>query len=631
MKNIETKTEKFYEEVLKHVPGMVGVYSLKTGEYLYVNEAVRKLLGYKPDDFIKKGVTYVTSLVHPDDLERITNQNAEVMKKANSPKFAKQADQLIAEFEYRMKHKNGKWIWLHTDGSVFKRDSRGRVSEVLNVSIDITQRKQTEEQLEHKVKEEAEKRKSEFQSIAENSPDIISRRDLNLKFLYINPAVEKATGVKPDKFIGKAEQEMNLPRSHIKEFNNKLKEVIKTGKAAQVEYSYLFKGKVKHYFSKIVPEFDSQKKVSSVLVLTNDITERKQNEEIIKENEERLRIALSAGKIGVWDWDIINSKVSWTSRVYEIHGLKHGEFDGSIESFSKLIHEADREKVIGSIRNSVEEKIPYLMEFRIVRPNGEIRWISTGGRVVYNNGLPIRMLGATIDITERKNLERQKDEFIGIASHELKTPVTSIKAFAQVLQLRFKKQGDTESTALLSKMDAQLNKLTALISDLLDSTKIETGKLIFHLEKFDLNELAEEIIDEMQLTTNHKIIEHLSKTPLMVNGDRDRMRQVFINLISNAIKYSPRADKIVVRTFKKGTRTGASIQDFGIGIIKKDQSKIFERFYRGSGDTRDTYGGMGLGLYISSEIVKRHNGEIWVESKKGKGSKFQFWLKSLNK
>jgi PAS domain S-box-containing protein len=228
------------------------------------------------------------------------------------------------------------------------------------------------------------------------------------------------------------------------------------------------------------------------------------------------------------------------------------------------------------------------------------------------------------DITKRKNLEQQKDEFIGIASHELKTPVTSIKAYAQLLESRFRKEGHEQSALYLTRMNTQLNKLTGLIGDLLDVTKIETGKLEFDEEYFDVQELIREIVSEIQLTTEkHTIITELKPTKQLF-GDRDRIGQVITNFLTNAVKYSPKGQKIIVSTKVSDNSLVVSVTDFGIGIAKDLSNRVFERFFRVQTPSGQTFPGMGLGLYISSQIIKRQQGEIWVESSKGKGSTFSF-------
>jgi PAS domain S-box-containing protein len=238
----------------------------------------------------------------------------------------------------------------------------------------------------------------------------------------------------------------------------------------------------------------------------------------------------------------------------------------------------------------------------------------------------IAVAGTTRDITELRNLTQQKDDFIGIASHELKTPVTSIKAYGQVLQTMFKRRGEAKAVEALQKLDAQVNKLTNLIGDLLDVTKIQSGRIEFHEDYFDFNKLVNEIVDEMQLTTEfHTLKKKLGKT-IRVFGDRDRIGQVITNLISNAIKYSPHTNEIHIVTTSENQKVTLGVQDFGVGIPKDKQEKIFEQFFRVSGPNHSTVPGLGLGLYISSEIIKRQGGRIWVESVEGKGSNFCFSL-----
>ncbi len=263
---------------------------------------------------------------------------------------------------------------------------------------------------------------------------------------------------------------------------------------------------------------------------------------------------------------------------------------------------------------------------RMKHKNGSFIWVES----VLTNLLTDPNVCAVVinyrDVNKKRELEIQKDEFIGIASHELKTPVTSIKGYTQVLQNRFGKDGNIKAVELLSRMDGQINKLSSLIADLLDSTKIEGGKLQFHEGYFDFNKLTTEIVEEMQLTsTKHTIIKKLATTKT-IYGDRDRIGQVIINLLANAIKYSPHSNKIIVTTSEDKENITLCVQDFGVGVPKEKQDKVFDRFFRVSGKKRDTFAGLGLGLYIAAEIIKRHSGRIWVESGRKKGSTFCFSL-----
>jgi PAS domain S-box-containing protein len=236
------------------------------------------------------------------------------------------------------------------------------------------------------------------------------------------------------------------------------------------------------------------------------------------------------------------------------------------------------------------------------------------------------ILNMATDVTKLIHLQQQKDEFIGIASHELKTPVTSIKAYAQVLEAIFREKGYEKESKMLTRMGVQIDRLTNLISDLLDTTKIQAGKLMFNERIFGFNQVVEEVVEDMRRTTSkHEITVTLSKTD-EVFADPERISQVLTNLLSNAIKYSPNADKICVSTSVTDEFVKVCVKDFGVGIPADKHEKVFEQFYRVSGDKQHTFPGLGLGLYISSEIVKREGGRIWVESIEGKGSNFCFTL-----
>jgi signal transduction histidine kinase len=171
-----------------------------------------------------------------------------------------------------------------------------------------------------------------------------------------------------------------------------------------------------------------------------------------------------------------------------------------------------------------------------------------------------------------------------------------------------------------------VNKLTALITNLLDTSKIQNGKLIYTKHFFQLNDLVKEIVDEIQINaTAHKIIIE-KNTSFQLYGDRERIGQVLSNLLTNAVKYCPGCEKIIVNSETDGETAICSVRDFGNGISEEQKDKIFERFYRVTGNNLHTYPGLGIGLFIAKEIIERHDGKIWFESKEGEGSTFYFSL-----
>jgi PAS domain S-box-containing protein len=298
------------------------------------------------------------------------------------------------------------------------------------------------------------------------------------------------------------------------------------------------------------------------------------------------------------------------------------------------LHPEDASKFEKDFKEAFSKQISIREQYRFRRADGKFRWMLAVGAPRFTpEGDFIGYFGTYTDFHDLKKaeqrrieLERQKDEFIGIASHELKTPVTSIKAYGQVLENLFRKKGDIKAANQLAKMDHQVDRLNNLIGDLLDVTKIQAGKLQFNESTFAFNDLVKEVVSELQLTASkHTIITKLSKSVDMY-GDKDRIGQVLSNLITNAIKYSPNAEKIVINTSVHKTSVTLCVQDFGMGIPEDKKDKVFEQFYRISGDDQMTFPGLGLGLYISNEIIKRQGGKIWVESSMGKGATFCFSL-----
>lgn len=230
------------------------------------------------------------------------------------------------------------------------------------------------------------------------------------------------------------------------------------------------------------------------------------------------------------------------------------------------------------------------------------------------------------DVSQSWQVEKQKDDFVAMASHELRTPVATIKAFAQILQRHLEKSTDEEVKKYVSKMNIQLKRLNNLVDELLDATRIGAGLLDLHKEKFDLEKLVRDLAEDFRnISDKHAIIVRggLRKK---VPADRDRIGQVLLNFLSNAVKYSPKSKKIIVTIKESDGNALVSVRDYGIGIRPEDQEKVFDRFFRVNNKRGERFPGLGLGLNISAEIIKRHEGKIGVKSASGKGSVFFFSL-----
>lgn len=228
------------------------------------------------------------------------------------------------------------------------------------------------------------------------------------------------------------------------------------------------------------------------------------------------------------------------------------------------------------------------------------------------------------DITERREAEQRKDDFISIASHELRSPLTTVKGYIQLLERMVPKENE-KVTSALAKTNDYLNRMNELITNLLDTSKIQNGKIEIHKEVFDFDQMVQEAVENVQNTYSSHTITITGNTKINFSGDKNRLEQVVVNLLTNAIKYSPNASKISVYLSCVSGFVKVAVTDYGLGIGHEDQKKVFERFFRAN-SIQKKFPGMGIGLYVCDQIIKNHNGTLWVDSESNKGATFSFTL-----
>jgi len=352
----------------------------------------------------------------------------------------------------------------------------------------------------------------------------------------------------------------------------------------------------------------------------------------IEKSKEQFREVADSAPVMIWMTDenkqcnfVNKGWLNFSGRKKE-QELGYGWIEG--------MHPDDYTRCAEVFDDAFVQRREYSLEYRFRREDGEYRWVRETGIPRYSaEGTFEGYIGSCIDVHETKMHEQRKDDFIRMASHELKTPVTSIKGYVQLLLTMFREH-DLSKEGLypqaiqtsLSTIDKQIIKLNRLMSELLDLSRIDSGKLELKMQNFDLNDLVKETVDDLQQTTKHQILVN-NNADCKLFGDKDRISQVLLNLLTNAIKYSPKTDSIEINVCRPSQSiVSISVKDNGIGIDKKDHEKIFERFYRVEGKTEQTYPGFGIGLFIASEIINRHNGTISVESEKSKGATFTFTL-----
>lgn len=372
--------------------------------------------------------------------------------------------------------------------------------------------------------------------------------------------------------------------------------------------------------------------ISGVMAVAVDVTEQVIARNEIEKSEVRFRNLAQALPQLIWVTDSKGNNEFSSNSWEDFSGIK----PSGAKEWEAVVHPDDLEDIDKTWMNSLATGIIYKAEVRLKSKNGDYIWHAVHGEPVFdNNHIITKWVGAFTEIHQIKMEEQRKDDFIKIVSHELKTPVTSIKGYVQLLLLIMQEEKDTNFPSSfkssLIRIDAQIVKLTRLIAEMLDLSRIEGNNLDLKMESFSINDLVAEVMNDIENTYSKPKVNLKEEVNCKVWADRDRIGQVIINFITNAIKYSPETNQVDIRIFAAGNnQVGIATKDYGIGIDKSQHHKIFERFYRVDGKSEQTYPGFGIGLFITNSIIQRHNGSIQVESEKGKGSEFTFFLTISN-
>lgn len=500
----------------------------------------------------------------------------------------------------------------------FTKDDVYFIQSVANILAAAIYRKHSEEQI----------RESEElnRTLINLAPDIVYRvsRDENLTAL--SPAFEKITGWTIGESLNKPFKVLVHPEDLIiahNKFQLGLKDFVTD------PYYLRLITKSKNYIIgefRSVPQLKGGKVIGKIGII-RDVTERRQKEEEQAFQKTLLELQNEASTDGILVVSTDGKIISYNDRLLTLWNISKDNVENtSWQKLYKLIATklADSElflKRVKDLENSLEMESNWEIFLK------DERFFNFYTKPIRNkDGVYYGRIWFFRNITKQKREEQQRDNFLGIASHELKTPLASIKAFTQILfKVHFEKN-DPKTVRYLAKIDGQVNKLTALINDLLDVSKLRAGSPDFKHELFEFDDLLAETIETIQdIYETHKIGVY-GKTDKKIYGDRNRIFQVLTNLITNAIKYSPQADRIIIRVKEKDKYINLAVQDFGIGIPKKDQQNVFKLFYRVREKFSEDFPGFGFGLYIASEIVKLHKGRIWLNSEKNRGTTFHISL-----
>lgn len=385
--------------------------------------------------------------------------------------------------------------------------------------------------------------------------------------------------------------------------------------------------------------------VAGMIGVVQDITERKIAEETLLATQTRLQLAVEAGQMGDWEWNVANGKMRWSPALEAIHGLPPGGFAGSFEDFQRHLHPEDQPKVLAAIRQSIEKRTDYRAEYRIIKPDGSIARIEARGKLLLDTqGSAERMAGVCLDATPRKQAEEErrrllenessaraeaerasamKDEFLATLSHELRTPLNSILGWSQVLKMG---ASAVDLGRGLDAIERNARVQAQLIEDLLDMSRITSGKVRLDIEAVQPASVVEAAIETVRPAAEAKRIridKLLDPAVGPIYGDPGRLQQIIWNLLSNAIKFTSEEGKVRVVLEKVNSYIAISVADSGIGIRPEFLPYVFDRFRQGDASTTRMFGGLGVGLSIVKRLVELHGGTVSVKSNgEGQGTTF---------
>lgn len=462
--------------------------------------------------------------------------------------------------------------------------------------------------------------------VIDESPDKISLVDRRYVYRMVNSSYCQFFGMSADRIVGRTVEDLfgeevfeNLLRPHL--------DRCFAGEPVHYESWFTFPAVGRRYMDVHYYPLTSDREVDYVVVLSRDVTERRLVEDRLRESEERFRNLVEATSDWVWEVDE-NVRYTYVSpRVRNLLGLEPEEVLGKTPFDLMPPDEAKRvSEVLAPI--AAAHKPFSCLENANLHKDGRLVILETSGVPVFDDkGVFRGYRGIDRDITERKRAERFREEYVYTISHDLRAPLTIIRGHAQLLQRVLEKaalKGPARASA--EAIITGTKRMDAMIRDLVDSARLEFGEL--HLEKkpLDLKSFLADLLERMAEGVEgveRVRVEILENLP-PVDADPDRLERIFLNLLTNALKYSPPDTEVLIRAEKVDREVMVSVSDQGVGISPEDLPHIFERFYQPRGGRKA--GGLGLGLYITKMLVEAHGGRIWVHSELGKGSTFYFTL-----
>ncbi len=536
----------------------------------------------------------------------------------------------------------GEEVFVHRDGHFYPvaytaspiREGGQPIGTVIEVR-DITQEKldaqarQDALNLERQLRQEAEQAKAQLDITLQSITDAFAVLDQEWRYAYVNQAAIATLGKTESELIGQSFWDI-FPDV----IGTRLEAEYRRAVAEQctVEFENFYAGWNRWYHNRLYPS------EAGVSIFFADITERKQTEAALQEAEERLRLAIESTRLGTWDFNLVTQQIEWDEGCRTMFGVP-SDAEITYEIFLTALHQDDRDRVDQLVTVAITPggSGEFKSEYRAIGiTDGIERWIDASGKALFDaSGKAIRLIGTVLDITEAKQREaerqklldqekqlreqaeqanRIKDEFLAVLSHELRTPLNPILGWVKMLKAQ--KCPPPKIPQILDTIERNAQLQSQLIEDLLDVSRILQGKIVLDTDLVSLADIVKASLETVQLAAEAKSIDIKLNLEFSgsVRGDRNRLQQVFWNLLSNSVKFTPIAGRVEVTVSQVETNAQIQICDTGKGIRAEVLPYIFDRFRQADSSTTRQFGGLGLGLAISRHFIELHGGTITAES-----------------